>query len=153
MQDILPCEKKTAIFATLLTTKCFIVEQKRIDYERFLWILNLIFYPVYLTLYVFQCYWTETSHMIGAVAGLSSMPLVSFLTIRLFSAIAKRKNKEVTTPRWMDLLIMYAIGLGGALPCLFFSARAYCITVVILTLLALFYVLMKKSRTRPALQS
>ncbi len=119
------------------------MDQKRIDYERFHWGMTIILYPVFFILSLFRGSVVDDARLIGSVIGVSVIPVVIFLTTRLFSTFSKR-NSEVIVPRWVDLFIVYVVSFCGALPCLLFSARTYWIAVPVLTILALSYVLLRK---------
>ena len=124
--------------------------QKKINYELHTW----TFVP-YLLIALFIGLWYKDSaegepNLMPIVVGLSTLPIVAFLVMRLFALIAKKRKKEVILPRWIDLLFVYLLPFGGALACLSFSSRAYWVAVPVLMVFASIFMLIKAFiATRP----
>ena len=124
--------------------------QKKINYELHTW----TFLPYFLII-LFIGLWYEAStegepNLMAIVVGLSTLPIVAFLVMRLFALIAKKRKKEVILPRWIDLLFVYLLPFGGALACLSFSSRAYWVAVLALMLFTSILMLIKAFvATRP----
>ncbi|WP_297948933.1 hypothetical protein [uncultured Porphyromonas sp.] len=124
--------------------------QKKINYELLTWTLI----PYFIIIFFIK-FWCELPaegepNLMPIVVGLSTLPIVAFLVMRLFALIAKKRKKEVILPRWIDLLFVYLLGFAGALTCLSHSTRAFWVAVPILMLFACIFMLIKAFvATRP----
>ena len=124
--------------------------QKIINYELLTWTLI----PYFIIIFFIK-FWCELPaegepNLMPIVVGLSTLPIVAFLVMRLFALIAKKRKKEVILPRWIDLLFVYLLGFAGALTCLSHSTRAFWVAVPILMLFTCIFMLIKAFvATRP----
>jgi hypothetical protein len=124
--------------------------QKKINYELLTWVLL----PYFIIIFFIKS-WYELSaegelNLMPIVVGLSTLPIVAFLVMRLFALIAKKRKKEVILPRWIDLFFVYLLGFAGALTCLSHSTRAFWVAVPVLMLFACIFMLIKAFvATRP----
>ncbi len=120
------------------------MEKKKVEVGHvfFTWTIIAYFLLVNFVIALCEGRLTEESFTFSSVIGFLVIPLVCFLLDKLFSVIM-RKKKEIVSPRWMDLLIVYAMGFGGAIPCLSYSMRVYWIAVPILMIFASVFVVIK----------
>ena len=122
--------------------------QKKINYELLTWVLLPYFIIIFFIKSWYELPAEGELSLMPIVVGLSTLPIVAFLVMRLFALIAKKRKKEVILPRWIDLL--FVLPFGGALACLSFSSRAYWVAVLALMLFTSILMLIKAFvATRP----
>ena len=124
--------------------------QKKINYELLTWVLLPYFIIIFFIKSWYELPAEGELNLMPIVVGLSTLPIVAFLVMRLFALIAKKRKKEVILPRWIDLLFVYLLGFAGALTCLSHSTRAFWVAVPVLMLFACIFMLIKAFvATRP----
>jgi len=124
--------------------------QKKINYELLTWVLLPYFIIIFFIKSWYELPAEGELNLMPIVVGLSTLPIVAFLVMRLFALIAKKRKKEVILPRWIDLFFVYLLGFAGALTCLSHSTRAFWVAVPVLMLFACIFMLIKAFvATRP----
>ena len=124
--------------------------QKKINYELLTWVLLPYFIIIFFIKSWYELPAEGELNLMAIVVGLSTLPIVAFLVMRLFALIAKKRKKEVILPRWIDLFFVYLLGFAGALTCLSHSTRAFWVAVPVLMLFACIFMLIKAFvATRP----
>ena len=124
--------------------------QKKINYELLTWVLLPYFIIIFFIKSWYELPTEGELNLMPIVVGLSTLPIVAFLVMRLFALIAKKRKKEVILPRWIDLFFVYLLGFAGALTCLSHSTRAFWVAVPVLMLFACIFMLIKAFvATRP----
>ncbi len=124
--------------------------QKKINYELLTWTLLPYFIIVFFIKSWYELPAEGELNLMPIVVGLSTLPIVAFLVMRLFALIAKKRKKEVILPRWRDLFFVYVLAFAGAFVCLSYSTRAFWIAVPVLIVFACIFMLIKAFiATRP----
>ena len=124
--------------------------QKKINYELLTWVLLPYFIIIFFIKSWYELPAEGELNLMPIVVGLSTLPIVAFLVMRLFALIDKKRKKEVILPRWIDLLFVYLLGFAGALTCLSHSTRAFWVAVPVLMVFACIFMLIKAFiATRP----
>ena len=124
--------------------------QKKINYELLTWTLLPYLFIASLIRSWYEASAEGEPNLMAIVVGLSTLPIVAFLVMRLLALIAKKRKKEVILPRWIDLFFVYLLGFAGAFGCLAYSTRAFWIAVPALMVFACIFMLIKAFvATRP----
>lgn len=124
--------------------------QKKINYELLTWVLLPYFIIIFFIKSWYELPAEGELNLMLIVVGLSTLPIVAFLVMRLFALIAKKRKKEVILPRWIDLFFVYLLAFAGAFVCLSYSTRAFWIAVPVLMVFACIFMLIKAFvATRP----
>ena len=124
--------------------------QKKINYELLTWTLLPYFIIIFFIKSWYELPAEGELNLTPIVVGLSTLPIVAFLVMRLFALIAKKRKKEVILPRWRDLFFVYVLAFAGAFVCLSYSTRAFWIAVPVLMVFACIFMLIKAFiATRP----
>ena len=124
--------------------------QKKINYELLTWVLLPYFIIIFFIKSWYELPAEGELNLMPIVVGLSTLPIVAFLVMRLFALIAKKRKKEVILPRWRDLFFVYLLAFAGAFVCLSYSTRAFWIAVPVLMVFASIFMLIKAFvATRP----
>ena len=124
--------------------------QKKINYELLTWVLLPYFIIIFFIKSWYELPAEGELNLMPIVVGLSTLPIVAFLVMRLFALIAKKRKKEVILPRWRDLFFVYVLAFAGAFVCLSYSTRAFWIAVPALMVFASIFMLIKAFvATRP----
>ena len=124
--------------------------QKKINYELLTWVLLPYFIIIFFIKSWYELPAEGELNLMPIVVGLSTLPIVAFLVMRLFALIDKKRKKEVILPRWRDLFFVYVLAFAGAFVCLSYSTRAFWIAVPVLMVFASIFMLIKAFiATRP----
>ena len=124
--------------------------QKKINYELLTWVLLPYFIIIFFIKSWYELPAEGELNLMPIVVGLSTLPIVAFLVMRLFALIAKKRKKEVILPRWRDLFFVYMLAFAGAFVCLSYSTRAFWVAVPVLMVFACIFMLIKAFiATRP----